>query len=190
MNLNENLKIGDMQATGIDFDGTGKIPVFLIKDKEIPPMNPYIETKFMCFLGHYKKVIVPIFYFMVQFNQLEKFRYGISLYPAEDKEFNKIHTHLTYKDQIAFSVVTDEMANNNVFNRITLEIDSEFKSKIKELLKIFAERYNEYPNKGSKNDFIESIPLFFKFIGSRIESWDVMHKLYLDYGQIINVDLK
>ena len=185
-----NLGIGEMTVYNIDLYGNENTPVFIIKEKNLPPINPSVETRYQCFLAQNNEIVVPIFYFMVQFADLPYFTYEILLYGGNSKRISDIKRLLTYKNQRIFCFIEEKgFGDNNkiIFNNIITVPNLSNDGVDGVIVDLFFEKYNGCKNKGGEKDFYDYIPLFWNFLGSRIEGWDIIKDLNLKYGPIITI---
>lgn len=184
-----SLGIGEMTVYNIDLYENKNTPVFIIKEKNLPPINPSVETRYQCFLAQNNEIVIPIFYFMVQFADSPYFTYEILLYGGNSKKIGDIKRLLTYKNQRIFCFVKERkirFSDKIVFDSI-ITVSSPNLPTDDVIMDLFFEKYNECENKGSEKDFYDYIPLFWNFLGSRIEGWNLINDLNLKYGPIITI---
>ena len=186
-----SLGIGEMTVYNIDLYENKNTPVFIIKEKKLPPKNPSVETRYQCFLAQKDDITIPFLYFMAQFAELSYFTYEILLYAGNSKKIDDIKKLLTYKNQRIFCFVKERKIRSNnkiVFDNI-ITVPGPNLSTDDVTMDLFFEKYNEHKNKACEKDFNNHITLFWDFLGSRIEAWDLISSMNLKYGPIVEIKI-
>ena len=189
MNLNEiieKLELGSMTTAELILNKNEKTPVFIIKDKEIPITDPKIETRYQCFFIQYQEVVIPIFYFMVQFNNSEEFTYEIVIYISDNDIIDNIKKILTLNDKRTFCFIKGNKHIDDIIKFDTIvTVPNSVADKDKMILDLFSKEYNIIENKSNEKDFYNYIPLFWDNLGSRTEAWNTIKDINLEHGPIV-----
>ena len=187
----ENMGVGAMTAANIDLEGVRDTPVFIIKEKKLPPKNPLVETRYQCFLAQKDDIIIPFIYFMVQFAELSYFTYEILLYAGNSEKISNIKRLLTYNNQKIFCFVKERKFrfNNNIIFDNIIKAPGPNLPTDDVILDLFFEKFNDHKNKASEKDFNNHIALFWDFLGSKNEAWDSISSINLKYGPIVEIKI-
>lgn len=165
-------------------------PTFIIKEKEIISISPIVETRYLCFLMQKNNITIPFFYFMVRFAESPYFTYEVLSYIRNYNDIDNIKKLLTYKRLIfCFTKGNININNNKIsFDNIIIAPSLDVVN-INTIMDRFFKKYNESKNKSTEKDFHNYIPLFWNFIGSRIDAWELVYNINLKYGPIITMDV-